>query len=236
MHIKIPTYDYATGEWSHTEFVTRETFCEFLWSMFKQPGQYEFDECSLLFNKQARRFNIDKFYCPAPPKSKDFVAYWDTEKDKCRNGVIYKNGKKTWYLTRDYYMWLNFLPIYNKEVGKFTFPDVRDAQYHMALYEELAKQHYKHAAILKKRQIASSYFHAAKMINLYWFEEGAINKMAGSLKDYIAEKGTWRFLEEYRNFLNTHTAWYRPSNPDKVLNWDQKIEINQGGRKRDVGL
>lgn len=117
MHIKIPTYDYATGEWSHTEFVTRETFCEFLWSMFKQPGQYEFDECSLLFNKQARRFNIDKFYCPAPPKSKDFVAYWDTEKDKCRNGVIYKNGKKTWYLTRDYYMWLNFLPSTTKRWG-----------------------------------------------------------------------------------------------------------------------
>lgn len=236
MYIKIPTYDYATAEWSHTEFVTRETFREFLWSIFKQPGEYHFDECSLLFNKQARKFNQDKFYCPAPPKSKDFVVYWDTEKEKCRNGVIFKNGKHTWYLTRDYYMWLNFLPIYNKEVSKFTFPDVRDAQYHMALYEELAKQQYKHAAILKKRQIASSYFHAAKMINLYWFEEGAINKMAGSLKDYIAEKGTWRFLEEYRNFLNTHTAWYRPSNPDKVLNWEQKIEINQGGRKRDVGL
>jgi hypothetical protein len=60
--------------------------------------------------------------------------------------------------------------------------------------------------------------------------------MAGSLKDYINEKGTWRFLEEYRNFLNTHTAWYRPCNPDKVLNWEQKIEVNQGGKKRDVGL
>jgi len=120
MYIKIPTYDYATGEWGHTEFVTRETFREFLWSIFKKPGEYHFDECSLLFNKQARKFNQDKFYCPAPPKSKDFVVYWDTEKEKCRNGVIFKNGKHTWYLTRDYYMWLNFLPIYNKEVSKFT--------------------------------------------------------------------------------------------------------------------
>jgi hypothetical protein len=236
MHISVPTYDAATASWSHTDFATRDDFREYLQSMFKEPGQYEFDETSLLFNEKARIFNKQKFYCPAPPKSKDFVTYWDTEKEKCRNGVIFKNGDKQWYLTRDYYMWLNFLPIYNKEVAKFTFPDVRDAQYHMALYEELAKQSYKHAAILKKRQIASSYFHAAKMINLYWFEEGAINKMAGSLKDYIAEKGTWRFLEEYRNFLNTHTAWYRPSTPDKVLNWEQKIEINQGGRKRDVGL
>ena len=71
---------------------------------------------------------------------------------------------------------------------------------------------------------------------MFYFEEGSVSKMAGSLKDYINEKGTWRFLEEYRNFLNTHTAWYRPCNPDKVLNWEQRIEVNQGGKKRDVGL
>jgi hypothetical protein len=74
------------------------------------------------------------------------------------------------------------------------------------------------------------------MINGYWFEEGWVNKIAASLKDFINEKGTWRFLDEYRNFLNTHTAWYRPSQPDKTFNWEQKIEITQGGRKKDVGL
>ena len=55
-------------------------------------------------------------------------------------------------------------------------------------------------------------------------------------KDFINEKGTWRFLDEYRNFLNTHTAWYRPTQPDKTFNWEQKIEITQGGRKKDIGL
>ena len=236
MYLEIPTYDAITKEWSTTEFETREKYVEFLWSVFKEPGKYGFDETSRLFNKEARAFNKTKVFCTAPFRSKDYVMYWDDQKTKCRFGAIYKNGKKTWFLTRDYYMWVNFLPIYNKEVAKFTFPDVRDAQYHMALYEEIAKHSSKHAAILKKRQIASSYFHAGKMINLFYFEEGAINKMAGSLKDYINEKGTWRFLEEYRNFLNTHTAWYRPCNPDKVLNWEQKIEVNQGGKKRDVGL
>jgi hypothetical protein len=236
MYLEIPTYDAVTAEWSTTVFETKEEYVEFLWSVFKEPGQYEFDKTSLLFNKEARAFNKYKVFCTAPFRSKDYVLYWDDQKVKCRKGAIYKNGSKTWFLTRDYYMWVNFLPIYNKEVAKFTFPDVRDAQYHMALYEEIAKHSSKHAAILKKRQIASSYFHAGKMINLFYFEEGAINKMAGSLKDYINEKGTWRFLEEYRNFLNTHTAWYRPCNPDKVLNWEQKIEVNQGGKKRDVGL
>ncbi len=237
MYIIIPTYDYPTNTWSTTEFETRENFIKFMWSVFKEPGKYEFDECSHKFNEQAELFNKNgKVYCFAPMRSKDYISYWDDQKLKCRNGVIFKNGTKTWYLTREYYMWLNFLPIYDKEEARFGFAKVRDAQYHMALYEEIGRHSYKHAVILKKRQIASSYYHGAKMINYFWFEEGSISKMAGSLKDYISEKGTWRFLEEYRNFLNTYTAWYRPCTPDKVLNWEQKIEINQGGKKRDIGL
>lgn len=236
MYITIPTLNTLTDEWTHTSFETREEFTAYLWTRFKEPGKYNFDESSYRFNEQARKFNKDKVFCVAPMRSKDYRTYWDFEKEKCRRGVIIKGATDEWYLPRDYYMWLNFLPLYNKEIGKFGFPDVRDAQYHMALYEEIAKQSYKHCAILKKRQIASSYYHAGKMINLYFFEEGAVSKMAASLKDYINDKGTWRFLEEYRNFLNNHTAWYRSSNPDKVLNWEQKIEITQAGKKMDVGL
>ena len=237
MYISVPTYDDTTDVWSHTDFETREEFVKFMWSLFKEPGKYEFDDTSYKFNQQATNFEKNnKVYCYAPMRSKDYITYWENEKDKCRNGVIYKNKKNTWYLSRDYYMWLNFLPIYNKEISKFGFASVRDAQYHIALYEEIGRHSSKHALILKKRQIASSYYHAGKMINYFWFEEGSINKMAGSLKDYIGEKGTWRFLEEYRNFLNTYTGWYRPCTPDKIFNWEQKIEINQSGRKRDIGL
>jgi hypothetical protein len=236
MFISIPTYNYDTTTWGHTEFETKQDYIEFLWSCFKEPGQYEFDESSEMFNEQARLFQKNKVYCTAPFRSKDYVAYWDDQKEKCTKGAIITHNGKNWFLTRYYYMWLNFLPIYNKEIGKFGFVSIRDAQYHMSLYEELAKMLYKHAAILKKRQIASSYFHGAILIGNYWFDEGSVNKIAGSLKDYIGEKGTWRFLEEYRNFLNVNTAWYRPSNPDKVLNWEQKIEVNEGGRKRDKGL
>jgi hypothetical protein len=106
----------------------------------------------------------------------------------------------------------------------------------MALYELLAELNYQHAAILKKRQIASSYFHCAKMINLIWFEETPIVKMGASLKDYINEKGSWKFLNEYKSFLDLHTAWYRPMNPGKVLLWQQQIEQVIGGRKSMTGL
>ena len=159
----------------------------------KEPGKYNFDESALVFNTEARKFQKQKYYCAAPVKSKDFITYWDDQKKKCRNGVIVKNNDKTWYITRDYYMWLNFLPIYDKEEKRFDFAKVRDAQYHMALYELLGELHYKHAIILKKRQIASSYFHMAKLINQYWFEEGAVLKIGASLKDYINEKGSWKF-------------------------------------------
>lgn len=234
MYIKIPTY--KLGQWSVTEFETEALFIEFILSIFKEPGQYNFNETALLFNEQAVRFNKDGVYCIAPFRSKDFIDYWNDQKNKCRVGIIYKDKNNTWYLTRDYYMWLNFLPIYDKEEKKYGFAKVRDAQYHMALYELLAELHHQHSAILKKRQIASSYFHMGKLINTYWFEEGSTCKIGASLKDYINDKGSWKFLDEYKTFLNEHTAWYRPSNPEKVLLWQQQIEVKIGNRKTARGL
>tara|TARA_Y100001937_G_scaffold128574_1_gene205955 strand:- start:67 stop:2247 length:2181 start_codon:yes stop_codon:yes gene_type:complete len=234
MSRSIPTYNQ--GEWTITEFKSDEDLAKFVLSIFSEPGKYEFDETAFLFNAEARKFNKEGFYCPAPFRSKDFMSYWDDQKNKCRNGVIYKTKDKSWYITRDYYMWLNFLPIYDKEEKKYGFAKVRDAQYHMALYEILAELNNKHCAILKKRQIASSYFHMAKVINTYWFEEGSVCKIGASLKDYINDKGSWKFLDEYKTFLNEHTAWYRPSTPEKVLLWEQKIEVRVNNRKTARGL
>ena len=230
----IPTYD--KGLWTTTEFKSDVEFREYLESIFKEPGKYEFNKLALKFNEQARIFNKEGFYCNAPFRSKDFIAYWEDQKNKCRAGVIYKDGDKHWYLTRDYYMWLNFLPIFDKEEKHYGFAKVRDAQYHMALYEVIAELNNQHVAILKKRQIASSYFHMGKIINQYWFEEGSICKIGASLKDYINDKGSWKFLEEYKTFLNEHTAWYRPSNPEKVLLWQQQIEVKINNRKTSRGL
>jgi len=232
--IEIPTY--KNGVWSTTEFETREEFRDFLVTLFKEPGEYNFDETTLIFNAEARRFQKDKFYCEAPIKSKDFIAYWNDQKLKCRNGIIVHSENNTWFLSRDYYMWLNFLPIYDKEEKRFDFAKVRDAQYHMALYEHIAELFFMHAVILKKRQIASSYFHMAKLINQYWFEEGAVLKIGASLKDYINEKGSWKFLNEYKNFLNEHTAWYRPAEPDKVGAWQQQIKVRINNRDTYKGL
>jgi hypothetical protein len=179
----IPCWD--NGTWTTVSYDTRDEFSRAIADIFKEPGIYDFDDTSFLFNEQATVFRTQNVYCTAPFKSKDFITYWDDQKAKCRKGVFYINGDKKWYLTRDYYMWLNFLPIFDKEQQKFDFAKIRDAQYHMALYELLAELNYKHVAILKKRQIASSYFHISKLLNQLWFEAGVTLKMGASLKDYI---------------------------------------------------
>jgi len=231
----IPTYD--NGTWTTTNFESREDFSNFIFGVFKEPGKYGFNSTTnQVFISESRRFRDSGVYCTAPFKSKDFIAYWDDQKAKCRKGIIVKENNNTWFLAREYYMWLNFLPIFDKEQQKFDFAKIRDAQYHMALYELLSELNYKHSAILKKRQIASSYYHMGKFINQQWFEAGVTLKMGASLKDYINEKGSWKFLQEYAAFLNEHTAWYRPMSPDKVMMWQQKIEVRKGDRKTEVGL
>jgi hypothetical protein len=231
----IPTYD--NGNWTTTSFESREEFSNFIFGVFKEPGKYNFNETTNeVFISESVKFKKDGVYTTAPFKSKDYITYWDDQKLKCRKGIIVKDKHNTWFVAREYYMWLNFLPIFDKEIQQFGFAKIRDAQYHMALYELLAELNYKHSAILKKRQIASSYYHMGKFINQQWFEAGVTLKMGASLKDYINEKGSWKFLQEYAAFLNEHTAWYRPMSPDKVMMWQQKIEVRKGDRKNEVGL
>lgn len=234
-YIDIPTWE--NDVWSTTSFETHDEYRDFVLSCFKEPGQYNFDETALEFNAEARKFKRRKYYCPYPEGSKDFRMYWDEQKERCRFGAIYKGPNETWYLPREYYMFINFLQINNKVKKKFDFPDVWDSHYHMALYELLAELHFKHASVLKKRQFGSSYYHCAKLINLIWFEESPILKIGASLKDYINEKGSWKFLNEYKSFLDSNTAWYRPMNPGKVMMWQQQIEdTDYDGRSSYKGL
>jgi hypothetical protein len=232
-YMKIPTWE--KGKWSYTEFSTKEEFRDFILTISKEPGKYQFDKTSSEFNSQARLYQLNKRYCAHAYMSKDYIKYWDFEKEKCISGAIFISGSRTWYLTREYYMWINFLPLFNKEKNKFIPADVRDAQYHMALYELLAELHGQHGSVLKKRQIASSYYHMAKAINLIWFEEGPTIKIGASDKSYV--KASWVYAEEYRNFLNENTAWFRNMDPGKFPAWEQKLaEKKQGNRWTTTGL
>src|ERR1035437_983165 len=136
-YIEIPTW--KNGNWETTSYKTRESYRDAVTPLFKTPGEYAFDDSAHLFNEQANVFRSQEYYCEFQEGTNDFDSYWDDQKDKCRKGLLIKSGKKTWYLPRDYYMWLNFLPINDKVKRKSDFIDVWDGQYHMAMYELLAE-------------------------------------------------------------------------------------------------
>lgn len=238
-YVNVPEYDAKTGIWSTVTFESKEDFKDFLRSIFVEDGPetgYQFDD-STLFNPEGIKWLETGSFCNYVDMSKDYITYWDTQKERCRKGVIIhgKNGR-TWYLTRDYYMWVNFLPIFHKDKKEILFPDIYDGQYHIALAEKLAELEGKHIALLKKRQYAMSYYHMAKLINQIWFEEGVTLKLLAFAEDHINDKGSWAFLNEYRDFLNEHTAWYRNFEPDKVMAWQQRIKTTVNGRDQYKGL
>ena len=232
----IPTWD--NGVWRLTSYNTREEFAGDLeMTYFREPGNYAFDESVEIFNSEARKFNEDGYYCEFLEGTIDFEDYWNDQKLKSRKGLFVINGDNKWYLTRDYYFWINFLPIIDKVKRDTAFPDVWDTQMWMSTYEFIAELKFKHAVVLKKRQFGSSFYHVAKLINYMWFEKAPVLKMGASLETYLTGvNGSWKFAQMYRTFLNKETAWTREMNPGTVGEWVQKQEVNEGGRKYDVGL
>ncbi len=230
---KIPTYNNDTNEWTYTSYKSQEEFAAFLDGIWNDECNYSFDETSFKFNERARFFDKFKYYTDAPSMSTEYKHFWNIEKEKCRRGVIYTSGDKTWYLTRDYYMWINYLPVANKEKeGIDSFVDVRDIQYHLALYEKRAEAHHLNAVLVKKRQMASSLYHCAKTYNRYVFEKNAVCKIFASDAAFLSgDEGIWKFYSKYKDFLNEHTGWYRANSPDKELSWIQRKEITKDGNK-----
>ena len=175
---KIPLYNAKQDKWEEVSFNSQEEFGNKLDSLFSDKCEYHFDETSLHFNTHARFFDKNGYYHNLTPKTKEWIEWWDFEKLKCTKGVFFKNGDKEWYLPREYYDWLNFLKLANKEQdGAFTFPYVLDIQYHLALYEKRAECHNKHSILCKRRQMASSLYHCAKLYNRYCFNENSVNKI-----------------------------------------------------------
>lgn len=234
-YVDIPCYD--NGVWTTVSYNSREEFAEdLIKNYFKEPGEYALDETVLEWQKEGNHFREHGYYCDQPEGSRDFITYWDQQKVRSRKGAFFWNNGKKWYLPRDYYFWINFLQIPDKVKKEDDFTDIWDSQMHMALYEFIGELSYKHGVVLKKRQFGSSLYHAAKLINILWFEQSPILKIGASLSAYITGvTGTWKILQAYRIFLNKHTAWYRPMNPGGVGEWQQKIEYVENGRKTEKG-
>ncbi len=238
--IEIPVI-YENGKEDVIEYKTISELVEEVKPTFVEPGYFGFNKHTIIAKKVSHVFEEYGTYTPDLIEgTADWIEFWENEKKKILNGVwiIVRNNNKVikkWFFPGEYYFWINFLPIYNKEEKKYTFPEIRDVQLYMALYRWLAEKENKHAVIVKKRQIASSYYHAAVLIRALWFMEGSRNKLI-SYNETPGISTTWDYLVNYRDFLNSNTAWIRAFRPDQVYNWKQQTEIIDGKIKRMVGL
>ncbi len=230
----IPLYDCLLKKWEKISFNDQEDFAKYLEiNCLKEPGFYNFDESTLLWNEKSKIFISQGEYTHYAKSTPEYNEMWDNEKLKSRLGVFFKSNDKIFYLTRDYYFLLNYCPISNKESQKdLSFMSVRDAQYHMMLYEKIAELKHLHSAILKKRQFAFSNCHAAKCINFLWFETKKTIKILASDDTYInPSNGIWKIINSFKNHLNNHTDWIRSFSPGEYPDLVQVDKVQNKATK-----
>lgn len=223
----IPQYNLESNDWTEREFLTQRDFLSFVESKWKLPGQYNLKRTDL-WRQPAISFQKDKQYVNFHEQSEDYKNWWKFEKRKTKHGVIFNIGTDEFYVTGDYYWFLNFTPIPDKVKGRNEFAEVWDGHYHMSLYDLRAILYNLNGAKCKARQKGVSLYETACLERGVWFIKNYVGKMLGYEEDFVNEKGSWKFLVGYRNHLNEHTPWYRNFEPDESMNWEQKQTVLEG--------
>lgn len=234
MYKKIPTYNIDEKEWGHREFLTKEDYHQFVLSQYKLPGKYNLKYSNGWWNFQAKQFKLYRYYCNFVKNSRDYIKFWNNEREKCDiyGGVIFYHESEglEYFVPGPYYFYLNYCLIYDKVKKEEIFPDIWDSDYHFFLHISLCLIEGLHSVVLKARQKGYSYKHAALLVLNTWFSKNQVNKIFAAKVDFV--ESTWNFISQYRNHLNTHTGWYRNFNPDKLLDWQQRVEIKDDEGKR----
>lgn len=237
--LRIPEYQLKTDTWTEREFSTQGDFLSFINTQWKIPGEYNLTRTDL-WRQPALHFQEHKTYTLLPENTEDYKNWWKFEKRKTRDGVIYNLGDREFYVSGDYYWYLNFIQIDDKVLDREEFPEVWDSDYHFFLYVIRCYLEKKNSCVVKKRQSGYSLKHVAMLIKDLWFRKNSVSKMIAYEEDAVSGKnGSWKFVEAYRNFLNSHTPWYREFNPDEKLNWKQSRTVIEGDvytKKVEKGL
>lgn len=211
VYTEIPYYE--NGEYSTMSFDSKEDFATFLEeNCFKEIGEYQFNQdVHDVALRMQKNYNELGYYSDLREGTKDHDKFWDNEKLFCRKGLIMKIDGRYYYFSRFLYFWLNFCPIYWKDLKMVLLPSLIDVHYHVDLYEFIARLKGLHGIMTKKRQMGSTFYHISIPVCLIWFEPSVVTQMGASLEQYnTGPKGAWRFAETYRDHLNQHTPWRRP--------------------------
>jgi len=196
----------------------------------KKVGEYKLKDTHK-WRERAIYFQENEYYTDLVEDTHDWHEFWDEEEKRIREGLWVDD----FYIPGLYYFYLNYLPIYHKQLNKYEFPDVYDMDYHTFLCLEHAIFLKKHFVVIKKRQAGFTLKFCVPLIRELFFERGSPNYIATFEEAQVLK--TWtEVIDPYREHLNTHTAWYREFTPSKPLNWrTAKQVISESGRNITVG-
>lgn len=218
--LNVKTYSTETDAWTVTTFQTKESLAEYVRGCVKVPGEYNLSNTAK-WKEQYTLWKKNGLYTTHIPNTRQWQKYWQDEIHKVKHGVIMDG----WYLPGFYYMYLNFMEIFIKELKKVLAPSVWDSDYHFMLYIMRCIMEGHHAVVVKTRQRGYSYKIMAILYWSYCWFEGSINTMGASDKFYVEK--TWAYAEVYRNFVNTKTPWLRGPQVPKSLEWtERKLDEN----------
>ncbi len=223
MYLYIPTLDTNNNKWTTTSFKTKEEFLSFVESKFKEPGQYNLYNTKY-WREPALHFEKHELYTKETIRSPKWVKFWDFEKEKCLVGVIVDD----FYVTEEYYWYLNYTRIDNMQEKKETFPEMFDSDYHYFLYLKLCDLYGLFDVTVKKRRWGLSLKNAARISRLFVHKSKSLCKIIGYSDDHVS--ATWDILKFNLNFINEHTGWYR-NIMGQGYEIENKREVKVGNKK-----
>ena len=215
-------YDSVTKELTKVP-ITKEERIGLIESLYAFPGEMELDERINYVNTEGLKWYNKGYYCKYTKNSRDFITYWTKQKELCYTGLLIDDK---YYISGDCYFYLNFCPISFKAGGRLRPPTIRDSDIWFFQLLELSELKGKFTITLKQRQWGMTLKLLSKIIKRFWFEEGFAGKVAAIEERYV--KAAWKILDMYKDHLHTYTAWKRPLDPSKMLDWQQRIKMGDG--------
>jgi hypothetical protein len=223
MYLSIPTFNSVSGTWSITNLQNKSDFAKLLENQYKVPGKYRLHD-TVLWRQSAKTFEEIGKYTKLTVRSREWIKFWDFEKEKCLNGVIIDD----FYVPEDYYFYLNFCVIPDMIKGRDDFPEIWDSDYHYFLHLKLCEVYGLFDVVVKKRRWGLSLKNVARLQRLWLFKAKSIGKVIGYNDDNVA--ATWDMLKNNINFTNEHTAWYR-NTVGQGYEIENKREVKIGNKK-----
>jgi len=220
--LKIPTYNSKTEEWSTTIFDDKESFIEYVESQVKYPGKYNLTNTHLWQKVVVDYYKNGEDYTLLIPETIQEIKWWEKEKEKVVNGVIYDNI----YVPPFYYWYLNFCPIYDKVKKKIDFAQPWDSDLHFFYYILLCILKGRHAVVVKCRQRGYTFKIMSILMWSYWWAGGSVNTIGASDEEFTQK--SWEFMNLYRNHVNSKTPWIRGPQIANNLAWLERSMTEDG--------